>query len=212
MPLFVRPNDARAGALVEGNNLKHDKRQHNKCRYLGAAARGQPGRQGMVRFLPQADLSDHPIGGEAGQAIGANAGNATGATDSNLLDELQALLDRLGAAKISLTLYLIEFGGLPHRLAKPLLQEAAGSCAMLRLPAPGQYLVIYLGPEPSPEAGGFLGRLGRGLAKLAPAAMPECAWAEVRMLRRCNHDIAAPAYLLLDLNAAAPRVVGITDW
>jgi len=31
------------------------------------------------------------------------------------------------------------------------------------------------------------------------------------MLQRCNHDISTLAYLLLDLNAAAPRVVGITD-
>jgi hypothetical protein len=31
------------------------------------------------------------------------------------------------------------------------------------------------------------------------------------MLQCCNHDISTPAYLLLDLNAAAPQVVGITD-
>ncbi len=138
-------------------------------------------------------------------------GSAEIAEDSNLLDELEALLNRLGAAKISLTLYLIVFVGLPRRLALPLLQEAAGSCAMLRLPAPGQHLVIFLGPEPSLDTGGFLGRLERGLGALAPAAMPACAWAEVRLLQRCNHDIAAPAYLLLDLNAAAPRLVGITN-
>ena len=136
--------------------------------------------------------------------------------DHNLLDELQSLLSRLGAAKVLLTLYLVEFGGLPQRLARPLLQEAAGSCAMLRLPAKDQHLVIYLVPEPSEETGGFPGRLRRGLAALTPPSlrseMQMCAWAEVRNLRRCNHDIAAPAYLLLDLSAAAPRVLGITDW
>ena len=132
--------------------------------------------------------------------------------DANLLDELATLLNQLGAAKISMTLYLIEFGGLPQCLARPLLQEAAGSCAMLRLPRPGQHLVIYLGPEPCPERGGFLGRFRRGLAALIPSSMAESAWAEIRSLRRCNHDIIAPAYLLLDLSAAAPRVLGIADW
>jgi hypothetical protein len=81
------------------------------------------------------------------------------AADRKLLDELQTLLDRLGAAKVLLTLYLVEFGGLPPRLALPLLREAAGSCAMLRPPSEGQHLVIYLGPEPSLERGGFQGRL-----------------------------------------------------
>lgn len=80
----------------------------------------------------------------------------------------------------------------------------------------GRHLVIYLGPEPSPETGGFLGRLRRGLASLMPPTMApdlqECAWAEMHSLRRCNHDIAAPAYLLLDLSAAEPRVLGIADW
>jgi hypothetical protein len=132
--------------------------------------------------------------------------------DHNLLDELQSLLSQLGAAKIILTLYLVEFDGLPQRLARPLLQEAAGSCAMLRLPSLGRHLVIYLGPEPSPDTGGFLGRLRRGLASLMPPTMApdlqECAWAEVRSLRRCNHDIAAPAYLLLDLSAAAAAGAG----
>ena len=42
--------------------------------------------------------------------------------------------------------------------------------------------------------------------------LQECAWAEMHSLRRCNHDIAAPAYLLLDLSAAEPRVLGIADW
>ena len=54
--------------------------------------------------------------------------------DHNLLDELQSLLNQLGSAKIILTLYLVEFGGLPQRLDRPLLQEAADNCAMLRLP------------------------------------------------------------------------------
>ncbi len=142
----------------------------------------------------------------------------------NLLDELQTLLNRLGAVKVLLSLYLVEFGGLPQRLAHPLLQEAAGSCAMLRLPCQGQHLVIYLGPEPSLETGGFVGRLRRGLVALtapamtasspdgAPARAPEYPWAEVRDLQRCNHDIAAPAFLLQDLSSAAPRVLGIIDW
>ena len=141
-------------------------------------------------------------------------------TDRNLLDELQALVKKLGAAKVSLTFYLIEFGGLPQRLARPLLAEAAGSCAMLRLPSADHHLVIYLGPEPSMDTGGFLGRLRRGLSALAPVAQPDyapdcasdCIWAEVRTLSRCNHDITAPTHLLLDLNAAAPRVLGLSDW
>ncbi|MFP6748066.1 MAG: hypothetical protein VCD66_10770 [Alphaproteobacteria bacterium] len=138
------------------------------------------------------------------------------AVDRELLDELQALLDRLGAAKVLLTLYLVEFGGLPPRLALPLLRETAGSCAMLRPPRRGRHLVIYLGPEPSLEAGGFQGRLLRGLTALTPPSMAGCIsgwpWAEVRGLRRCNHDIAAPEYLLLDLSGARPRVLGLADW
>ncbi len=141
--------------------------------------------------------------GGGGEDLGANG---------DLLDELQALLSRLGAVKISLTLYLVQFGGLPDHLALPLLQEAAGRCALLRVPARDHHLVIFLGPEPSLDRGGFPGRLDRALVALAPGALGGRAWAQVRSLQRCNHDVAAPAYLLHDLNATAPRMVGITDW
>lgn len=184
--------------------MKHDQRHHLKYRYPSNPARGPVCRRNGGSGIPLNTITER---------FDADVGVSDGTVENNnLLDELQALLDRLGAAKISLTLYLIEFVGLPLRLALPLLQEAAGSCAMLRLPAPGQHLVIFLGPEPSLEAGGFLGRLKRGLDAMAPTSMPACAWAEVRMLRRGNHEIAAPAYLLLDLNAAARRIVGLTNW
>ncbi|MBC8241093.1 MAG: hypothetical protein ISR50_03225 [Alphaproteobacteria bacterium] len=137
-----------------------------------------------------------------------SATNSAVGMDGQLLDELQALLLRLGAVKISLTLYLVEFGGLPNHTILPLLEQAAGPCAMLRVPAPGHHLVIFLGPEPSLDRGGFPGRLDRALLALTPAAMRPCAWAMVRVLRRCNHDVAAPAYLLKDLNGAPPRRIG----
>lgn len=188
--------------------MKHDKHHRNKF-HLMVNDLADPADPQDRKPLDARLLNTAPAAHQTPQSSGL-------AANQNLLDELQSLLNRLGAAKIILTLYLIEFGGLPERLARPLLAEAAGSCAMLRLPSPGRHLVIYLGPEPSLEAGGILGRLRRGLAGLLPPQLPpdlqECAWAEVRSLRRCNHDIAAPAYLLLDLSAAAPRVLGITDW
>lgn len=186
--------------------MKHDKHLRRIFHPPGTVP-GRPRGRKIVRS-PAPDLvAEQNLSGYQGkhQSDGLVA-------DHNLLDELQSLLSQLGAAKIILTLYLVEFDGLPQRLARPLLQEAAGSCAMLRLPSLGRHLVIYLGPEPSPDTGGFLGRLRRGLASLMPPNMApdlqECAWAEVRSLRRCNHDIAAPAYLLLDLSTAAAAGAG----
>ena len=215
MPPFAALNRSCAGQLIEGKKLKHEKHysstlsrftglQH--CDMRAMFSSGSPASPKTRTNI----LADGP--GTADHLL----------ADGNLLDELQALFSRLGAAKILLTMYLVEFGGLPEPLAKPLLQEAAGSCAILRRPTPGHHLVIYLGPEPSEEAGGFLGRLRRGLTTLTPStganrpganhARAECAWAEVRALRRCNHDVTEPMHLLLDLNAATPRVLGITDW
>lgn len=201
--------------------MKQHKRHHNTYRDAGHPSRGQPDRHHRQQSKPLVIWSKGPIITAPGPYLtefrdnnicdgGGDRDNEN--PDSNLLDELQALLRRLGAANISITFYLIEFGGLPRRVVEPLLQEAAGTCAMLRTPTRGHYLVIYLGPEPSPGNGGFSGRLHRGLKALAPTASSECAWAEVRMLRRCNHDITEPTHLLLDLNAAAPRVIGITGW
>lgn len=178
--------------------MKHVK--HHQGGYSGAGypVQGQLGR-GRIS------------GASRATALARGGPEAEAGLDDGLLDELEALLNRLGAVKISMTLYLVEFAGLPGHLALPLLQQAAGPCAMLRLPAQGQHLVIFLGPEPSAGSGGFLARLERGLVALAPPEITECAWAEARMLRRCNHDVAAPACLLLDLHAAAARVLGITD-
>ena len=173
--------------------MKHDMRCAKNYRYTGS-------------FAPRVQKGTEDVKPDDAPSIVAEE------TDRNLLDEIQALLQKLGAAKIYLTFYLIEFGGLPKRLAKPLLAEAAGRCAMLRLPSKDHHLVIYLGPEPSQDTSGFLGWLRRSLAAVGPLLQPDQAWAEARMLRRCNHDITAPTHLLLDLNATAPRVLGLTNW
>ncbi len=204
MPRFMGLNRDCADKPIEGKSLKYDERNQKMFNFTS-------GMQGSRISPPNVpNTGPAPISNFCADtpAEGANAIMA----DNDLLDELQALFNRLGAAKILLSVYLVEFGGLPQRLARPLLQEAAGSCAMLRLPAQGHHLVIYLGPEPSEDRGGFPGRLQRGLAALRPSAPPEPAWAEVRVLRCCNHDIAAPAQLLHDLKAASPRVLGISDW
>ncbi|MDA1101010.1 MAG: hypothetical protein O2967_18740 [Proteobacteria bacterium] len=199
--------------------MKHAKHHRGTPSNAGNPVPRQSGRgrtdQPTARIAPQAVGSDgspaETSGGPHIAAFDQGGGETDRAADDQLLDELQALLNRLGTVAISLTLYLVEFGGLPNHLALPLLQAAAGRCALLRVPARGGHLVIFLGPEPSSHAGGFLGRLDRGLAAMAPASGLDCAWAEVRMLRRCNHDVAAPASLLLDLTAAMPRVVGISN-
>ncbi len=181
--------------------MKHIRHHHNRHQYTGNPV-GSPLDGGQI-----AQAHRRVIGQDAGPISITNP--AVG-MDGQLLDELQALLNRLGAVKISLTLYLVEFGGLPNHTILPLLEQAAGRCAMLRVPAQGHHLIIFLGPEPSLDKGGFPGRLDRALLALTPAAMRPCAWAMVRMLRRCNHDVAAPAYLLKDLNSAPPRRIGTT--
>ena len=218
MPPFAAPNKSCVGQLIEGKELKYEKRHSTRPSRLTGL------RQCDTRTSfssDSANASNTPDISTDTAAGGPSAAKQLLA-DDNLLEELQALFSRLGAAKILLTVYLVEFGGLPQPLAKPLLQEATGSCAILRHPTPGHHLVIYLGPEPSAEAGGFLGRLRRGLTSLTPSDQSTCAqsentwaedaWAVVRMLRRGNHDITAPTHLLLDLNAAAPRVLGMVDW
>ncbi len=150
-----------------------------------------------AKFLPQSS---------AGRLSPERSGENL-AVDDELLEELQTLMHRLSGVKVLISLYLVDFGALSPHLAHPLLREAAGSCALVREPEPGRHLVIYLGPEPSAETGGFQGCLHRGIAALASTA-----WAEVRGLRRGNQDIDAPAYLLDDLAAAPPRVLGITKW
>ncbi len=179
--------------------MKHIKRHQGGHSDTGNPVPGQLSRGHISGAAMDIDFDQGVPGAEAG-------------LDDGLLDELDALLSRLGAVKIWLTLYLVEFGGMPCDMARPMLQQAAGPCALLRVPAQGQHLVIFLGPEPSAGSGGFLARLNRGLVALAPPALPESAWAEVRMLRRCNHDVAVPACLLLDLHAATARVLGNADW
>ncbi len=179
--------------------MKQIRHHHGRNRFAGNFVRGQLG--GGYLHRPQPGIIPQEIPATVPML-------AVRGVNGDLADELEALLGRLGAVKISLTLYLVEFGDLPDREALPLLAEAAGPCALLRVPARGRHLVIYLGPEPSPEAGGFPGRLERALAALAQSPLGMGAWAEIRTLRRCNHDIAAPGYLLQDLNNAAPRTIG----
>ena len=116
--------------------MKHDKHLR-KTFFPAATVPWDPRGRELVQSLAPAPDQSHSGHRNKYQSDGLVA-------DHNLLDELQSLLSRLGAAKIILTLYLVEFGGLPRRLARPLLQEAAGSCAMLRLPALDRHLVIYL--------------------------------------------------------------------
>ena len=186
--------------------MKHIRHHHDGYRYTDKPVRGQLGDrdrdQPQPRIFRRQTDPDLPA-------------DPASRVDGNLLDELQSLLSRLGAVKISMTLYLVEFGNLPDSAALPLLQQAAGPCALLRVPAQGQHLVIFLGPEPSPDTGGFPDQLERALNARMPAIMAPCAltpftWARIKMLRRCNHDVAEPAYLLQDLNAAVPRTIGTT--
>jgi hypothetical protein len=192
-----------AGTVAEGKSLRNDKRSQNRCDLADDPQCGGINPTIIPKIAPGPIVKTGPAC-RADKIDGPMA-------EHDLFDELQALFSRLGAAEIYLTAYLVEFGGLSQHLTMPLLRKAAGGCAMLRLPAKGRHLVLYLGPEPSEDRGGFPGRLRRGLAALTDTAPPGHAWAQVRMLRCCNHDIAAPAQLLFDLKAAAPRILGTAD-
>ena len=174
--------------------MKHLFLRNGRYPSAGAANQGRAGQHPSAR--------PNPTGGR-------QAPPPADGPDAKLLAEIETLLGRLGGVKISLTLYQIEFNGLPPSLAAPVLHAAAGRCALLRRLAAGHHLVIFLGPEPSPDTGGFLVRLSHSLLDLAPGSEAQQApWAEARTLRRCNHDVAAPDDLLRDLSAAEARTIG----
>ena len=117
-----------------------------------------------------------------------------------LTDDLDALLRRLGATNLYLSLHLVESMGLAPGLAEGLLDRVVGGQGRLTQVSPYDYVVTLLGPDELLLRGDRLPqRLAVGLSELLGPNTPALGKVRVRSLSTWTHEIADSGWLLNEL-------------
>jgi hypothetical protein len=120
-----------------------------------------------------------------------------------LTDDLNALLARLGATNLYLSLHLVESFGLAPGLAEGLLRHVIGGQGRITQISPYDYVVTLLGPDELLLRGDRLpARLAAGLSELLGPDTPALGKVHVRSLSTWTHDVVDPSWLLNELGNA----------
>jgi hypothetical protein len=144
-------------------------------------------------------VDDAPV--PAAEAAQTGTG-AAGHDASEFVSALDAIVRRLAMARVPLTLFKLQFVGLPAALAQNVAAAVSGTSGLLGRMSPDVFLIVDLGPRP---VGGTMmpvvDRLARRIRPLFAAA-PSLRNAEVRIteLRFNSDEGVAAEFLLAQLN------------